>query len=210
MKTTFIFFSLVHCFVSTGQIGGNQLYGNHNGNYNTNQQYNDGRHNKVTVDKTSMSFHVNILNTVKSTSFTITLGLNQEAVSVETCNAEINKRITRFKQELKALNIKEDDIEGTEDITEEAEDSTKEEEEDEMPPKETTKKTPTNKKATPSASKSPVRDAIDDLISGLEGVTVENKRYSFTVLDPHTVHPYIKSEVMLLLERFSAILFRKT
>lgn len=110
MKTTFIFFSLVHCFVSTGQIGGNQLYGNHNGNYNTNQQYNDGRHNKVTVDKTSMSFHVNILNTVKSTSFTITLGLNQEAVSVETCNAEINKRITRFKQELKALNIKEDDM----------------------------------------------------------------------------------------------------
>ena len=91
-------------------------------------------------------------------------------------------------------NIEEDDIEGTEDITKEAEDLTEEEEEDKMPPK-TMKETPTNKKATPSASKSPVCDAIDDLIGGLEGVTVENKRYSFTVLDPYKVHPYVKSEV---------------
>ena len=68
-----------------------------------------------------------------------------------------------------------------------------------MPPKKTTKKTPTNKKATPSASKSPVGDVIDDLIGGLEGVTVENKRYSFTVLDPYKAHPYIKSEVYVVL-----------
>ena len=68
-----------------------------------------------------------------------------------------------------------------------------------MPPKKTTKKTPTNKKTTPSASQSPVRDAIDDLIGGLEGVTVENKRYSFTVLDPYKVHPYVKSEVYVVL-----------
>ena len=107
-------------------------------------------------------------------------------------------------------NIEEDDIEGTNNITEEAEDLTEEEEEDKMPPKKNMKKTPTNKKATPSASQSPVRDAIDDLIGGLEGVTVENKRYSFMVLDPYKVHPYVKSEVMLFLERFSPILFRKT
>ena len=103
-----------------------------------------------------------------------------------------------------------EDAEGTEDITEEAEDLTEEEEEDKMPPKKTTEKTPTNKKATPSASKSPVRDVLDDLIGGLEGVTLENKRYSFTVLDPYKVHPYVKSESMLFLERFSLILFQKT
>ncbi|NGF74553.1 SIMPL domain-containing protein [Fluviicola sp. SGL-29] len=110
MKSAIIVFSLIYCSVSMGQIGGNQLYGNYKGNYNTNQSYNDGRHNKVIIDKTSMSFHVNILNTVQSTSFTITLGLNQEAASVEACNAEINKRITGFKRELKALSIKEEDI----------------------------------------------------------------------------------------------------
>lgn len=109
MKSIVIFLSLICSTVCMGQIGGNQLYGHSKGNY-TNQQYNDGRHNKVTVDKSSMSFHVNILNTIKSTSFTITLGLNQEAASVEACNTEINKRIARFKQQLKPLNIKEDDI----------------------------------------------------------------------------------------------------
>lgn len=109
MKSTLIFLSLFCSLISRGQIGGNQLYGNQKGNY-ANQLYNDGRNNKVILDKTSMSFHVNILNTIESTSFTITLGLNQEAASVEVCNTEINKRITRFKQELKALTIKEDDI----------------------------------------------------------------------------------------------------
>ncbi len=68
-----------------------------------------------------------------------------------------------------------------------------------MPPKKTPiKKTPTNKKATPSASKSPVCDTIKDLIGGLEGVTVENKPYSFTVLDPYKVHLYVKSEVYVV------------
>jgi len=86
-----------------------------------------------------------------------------------------------------------EDAKGTEDITEE-------EDEDEMPPKKTTKKSPsTNKKAVPSASMSPVRDVIDDVIGGLEGVTLENKLYSFTVLDPYKVHPYVKSDVYVVL-----------
>ena len=97
-------------------------------------------------------------------------------------------------------NSEDEYAEGTEDITEEAEDSADEEQEDEMPPKKTnTKKTPTNKKAAPSAPKTPVRDVLDDLIGGLEGVTLENKRYSFTVLDPYKVHPYVKSDVYVVL-----------
>lgn len=112
MKPAIIILSTLFCTYCMGQIGGNQLYGNQKGNNNYYGIREEGRQsqNKVMADKNSMNFHVNILNNVQATSFTITLGLNQEAKTVEACNTEINRRISRFKNEVKSLNSKESDL----------------------------------------------------------------------------------------------------
>jgi hypothetical protein len=120
--------------------------------------------------------------------------------TTSSCDLQFYNFVSAEAASREETDSEDEDAKGTEDITEEAEDSAEEEEEDEMPPKKTTKKTPsTNKKAVPSASKSPVRDVINDVIGGLEGVTLENKWYSFTVLDPYKVHPYVKSDVYVVL-----------
>ncbi len=88
------------------------MYQNQNSN-NYNQNFGNieiSNLSKVKSNENSISFEVNILNNVQADSYVITLGVNQESHSVETCNTKINHRISSFKSEMKKLGIKESDI----------------------------------------------------------------------------------------------------
>lgn len=111
MKTNLTVLALTLCIFTQAQIGGNQLYQNSN---SSNQQIYAGISNqispKVISSENSTIFEVNILNNVQADSYVITLGVNQESHSVESCNSQINERISRFIKSLKKFEIREKDI----------------------------------------------------------------------------------------------------
>lgn len=97
------FFSLAY-----SQHGANQLYENQNPyNYKNVSQQNT---EKIIYNSEGITYRINILNNVIPDSYVITLGLNEESLSVKDCNAKINKRLDGFKNSLKKLGIKEDEI----------------------------------------------------------------------------------------------------
>lgn len=58
----------------------------------------------------SLTFKVSIMMNKKADNYTISLGLNEEATTVEECNGSINKRISGFIEKLSKFGIKEKDI----------------------------------------------------------------------------------------------------
>lgn len=100
-----LFFGMVY-----SQHGANQLYENQN-SYNYKNvgivQQNAG---KVVYNSEGVTYKINILNNVAPDSYVVTLGLNEESLSVKDCNAKINKRLDGFKNALKKMGIKEDEI----------------------------------------------------------------------------------------------------
>lgn len=96
--------------IGFAQISGNQIYGNNNNrNHGINLQQ-PKNIQKVLVTNETMQFNVNVLKNVKATSFVITLGLNEEGSTVKTCNSKINQRISKFKNAIKSLGIKDKDM----------------------------------------------------------------------------------------------------
>lgn len=112
MKTKLTVLALVFSQLIFAQIGGNQLYQiqNQNNSYQNPVLNANQGNSKVRMNQDRMVFEVNILNNVKADSYVVTLGLNQESHSVETCNSAINQRVSTFKSEIKKLGIKENDI----------------------------------------------------------------------------------------------------
>lgn len=95
--------------VSFGQHGANQLYHNENSNQNVYQTLTTSA-NKIRYSQESLTLEVNILNNVQADSYVVTLGVNQESKSVETCNVEINKRISEFTSAVRKLGLSDKDI----------------------------------------------------------------------------------------------------
>jgi len=88
------------------QISGNALY-------NNNTKYNEYRGNQngngFTLTDGNLSFKVTVLMNKKADKFIITLGLNEEATTIESCNSKINERIKNFTAKLtKSLSKKEE------------------------------------------------------------------------------------------------------
>lgn len=110
MKTKLMILGLVFFQFSFGQEGGNQLYQNSKNYYQNNLPVLNQSISKVRTSDNQMVFEINVLNNVRADSYVVTLGVNQESHSVETCNSAINRRILAFKTEIKKLGIKENDI----------------------------------------------------------------------------------------------------
>ena len=93
------------------QIGGNQLYGNHSNNYsNSNVQINQSNLPKLSMTEHELVLDLNILNHVQADFYMVTLGVNEENLSVEKCNSQINIRINQFLDSLSKIGIKKSDV----------------------------------------------------------------------------------------------------
>lgn len=110
MKTKLTVLALAFTQLLFAQIGGNQLYQNQNSSYQNPALNANQGNSKIRMSQDQMLLEVNILNNVRADSYVVTLGLNQENHSVETCNSAINQRISTFKSEIQKLGIKEKDI----------------------------------------------------------------------------------------------------
>jgi uncharacterized protein YggE len=110
MKTVFSILSLIWLGIALGQIGGNQLYGGNNNQYQNIKEYAESTVPKVSMTKESVKIFVNILNNVKADAYVVTLGINEENLSVESCNAKINQRIENFQNSISKLGITSSDV----------------------------------------------------------------------------------------------------
>jgi len=100
-KFQFVLFTLLACYISNAQISGNQVYGNNEQNYRSNE---NGK--TISINNNTLSVSVSVLMNTKADGFVMTLGLNEEAETVKKCNAKINSRIDGFLNDIKALGIK--------------------------------------------------------------------------------------------------------
>ncbi len=107
MKTILLACSIACSFISFAQMSGNQVYSNsyNNGNYSSN--YGSGGSIKSTDQTLTITSKV-LLNDVAD-AYLLTVGLNQEATTVEECNKLINNRINAVLSKLKKLGIKQED-----------------------------------------------------------------------------------------------------
>ena len=106
MKTKTIYLFLM-CFLinsAYSQMSGNAVYGNNN-NYRETQNGNE-----FTVTDSNLSFKVKVLMNQKADKLIITLGLNEEYTTVESCNSKINLRIVNFINKLAKTGIKKEEI----------------------------------------------------------------------------------------------------
>lgn len=87
------------------QISGNSVYRNNNNN-----QSSVAVNNVVSVNDNNLTVSVKILLNKKADGFVLTLGLNEEDLSVSGCSKKINGRISGLLEKLKSLNIKKDDV----------------------------------------------------------------------------------------------------
>lgn len=91
------------------QHGANQVYTNQNPyNYKNTNGFQNAE--KVSYNDDGVTYRIAILNNVKPDSYMVTLGLNDEALSVKDCNAKINKRLDGFKNALKKMGIKDEEM----------------------------------------------------------------------------------------------------
>lgn len=109
MKLKIAIASLLFFGTIYAQHGANQIYQTQNSNnYQENSNYRN--QNKINFGPDGANYKINVLNNVRPDSYIITLGLNQESLSVKECNSIINSRLEGFKNSLKKLGIKEDEI----------------------------------------------------------------------------------------------------
>ncbi|WP_130735881.1 SIMPL domain-containing protein [Flavobacterium sp. J27] len=88
------------------QISGNQVYGNNS--YETSKNYTKGSTTQINENQLNVS--VKILLNNKADYFTLVLGTNEEATTVQDCHATLNKRIDSFTKDLAQMNIKKEAI----------------------------------------------------------------------------------------------------
>ena len=108
MKLQIAIASLLFFGTTHAQHGANQLYQNHNSNNYQDSNYQN--QNKIFFGPDGANYKINVLNNVRPDFYVITLGLNQESLSVKECNSKINARLEGFRNSLKKYGIKEDDI----------------------------------------------------------------------------------------------------
>lgn len=105
-KALLSFFTLFVSLASVAQIGGNQLY-NNNHRHRTSAQSTPKR--SIYSTDSTVVITSRILLNKEADSYIVTLGVNQEALTVKECNTRINKRIKALLTTFKTLGIKEKD-----------------------------------------------------------------------------------------------------
>lgn len=113
MKTILILFTSLFFTLSFAQIGGNQLYGNTD--YSNSYQKNNSvslanLKPKILTNENSITLDISILNHVQADYYMVTFGVNEENLSVELCNTQINKRIENFIRSIEKLGIKKSEV----------------------------------------------------------------------------------------------------
>lgn len=95
--------SLLFCLNSFAQISGNQLYSNNSSN-GSNRSL-----NSIQTTDSTLFIRARILLNKKSDYFIVSLGVSQEAESVEEGVRIINERINKFLSDLKSIKIKKEE-----------------------------------------------------------------------------------------------------
>jgi uncharacterized protein YggE len=85
-------------------MSGNAVYGS---NSNRREIQNSSG---FSISDNTLSFKVKVLLNKKADQYVITLGLNEEAATVENCNTQINQRIANFTSKINKAGIKKDAI----------------------------------------------------------------------------------------------------
>jgi len=102
-KTMHLFLLLISFQCGFSQMSGNSVYGENRNNYaNTNDS-------GFSLSDNNLTIKVKILMNKKADRFMITLGMNEEANSVENCTTQINQRIDGFIGKLSKIGVKKDD-----------------------------------------------------------------------------------------------------
>jgi uncharacterized protein YggE len=104
MKSKKVYLILVFLafYSSYGQISGNSVYGNN--------RYSNENQKSFSLTDNALTFKVKVMMNKKADRLTITLGVNEEASTVATCNSQINKRINDFIAQISKIGIKRDAI----------------------------------------------------------------------------------------------------
>lgn len=110
MKLKFTIAGILFFGMAYAQHGANQVYNSQNNQYNYKNAGLFQNAEKVNYTEDGINFRIAILNNVKPDSYVVTLGLNEEGLSVKDCNAKINKRLDGFKNALKKTGIREEEI----------------------------------------------------------------------------------------------------
>lgn len=100
------------------QVSGNEAYGNlhYNKSYNNNYYYqnnppqNNQYYQNMLVTDSTYFIQAKILMNVQPDHYIVTFSVQEEELTVKDCNIKINDRIKKFKESLKTLNIKDEDI----------------------------------------------------------------------------------------------------
>ncbi len=100
-----LLFLFCSTYTSYAQITGNQIYNQNN--YNTGVRL---TRNSIQTNANGLTITSQVLLNKLPNSFIVTLGINQEALTVKACNTKINTRINNLKKDLETLGLKEEDF----------------------------------------------------------------------------------------------------
>jgi uncharacterized protein YggE len=101
---------LLNVLSVSAQISGNQVYGKNNYNGNNYNQESLPNNSKVSINDNVLSVSVKILLNKKADGFVMTLGLNEEDVTVAGCSKKITARITGFIEKMKSFGVKKENV----------------------------------------------------------------------------------------------------
>jgi uncharacterized protein YggE len=100
-----VLFLCCSTFISSAQITGNQIYNKNN--YSTSVKL---TRNSIQTNANGLTITSQVLLNKLPNSFIVTLGVNQEALTVKACNTKINARISNLKKALKTLGLEGEDF----------------------------------------------------------------------------------------------------
>jgi len=95
------------CFCLQAQIGGNQVYSNHN---NNRQRPAPVTNNSIVSTDSTLMINAKVLLNKRADHYLLHVGLSQEAETVVACNEKINARIERLKKKMEEIGIEEEDM----------------------------------------------------------------------------------------------------
>jgi uncharacterized protein YggE len=106
---SFLILLMLLPILASAQLSGNVSY-RENNNYNQGGSPAGTRRNSIQVTDSDIYVTGTVLLNLRPDALVVTLGLNEEAKTVEECNNAINKRIAGFCGRVKSLKVNDDDV----------------------------------------------------------------------------------------------------
>lgn len=100
---------LIISTLSFSQFGGNQVYSNSN-QYGYQYSQSVSSNPSILSNDSILTITTNVLLHQVADQYVLTVGMNQEALTVLDCNTLINERISRLKKKLTSFGIEEEDV----------------------------------------------------------------------------------------------------